>query len=253
MAAGRSSSKSRASGPIRGWRASFTWSRRRNHAARPCRSFVDRFARIYTPAVIALAVLVAVVPPLIGGADAGTWLYRALVLLVISCPCALVISTPVSIVVGALGGGAKWRPDQRRRASRTARICPGGGVRQNGHTDARRTRPLLTSSPSGLHRRRTCCDSRRRSRRAPNTRLHERSPIVRVSWEWTLARRSRRRRPGARGDRLHVRARDGCGGARRRACGGRRQRHPHDPAQHRRAVGRRVAPPRRSHARVRGR
>ena len=64
----------------------------------PVQSFVDRFARIYTPAVIALAVLVAVVPPLIGGAAAGTWFYRALVLLVISCPCALVISTPVSIV-----------------------------------------------------------------------------------------------------------------------------------------------------------
>jgi len=72
----------------------------------PVQSFVDRFARIYTPAVIALAVLVAVVPPLIGGADAGTWLYRALVLLVISCPCALVISTPVSIV-SALSAAAR--------------------------------------------------------------------------------------------------------------------------------------------------
>jgi Cd2+/Zn2+-exporting ATPase len=72
----------------------------------PVQSFVDRFARIYTPAVIALAVLVAVVPPLIGGADGGTWLYRALVLLVISCPCALVISTPVSIV-SALSAAAR--------------------------------------------------------------------------------------------------------------------------------------------------
>jgi Zn2+/Cd2+-exporting ATPase len=72
----------------------------------PVQSFVDRFARIYTPAVIALAVLVAVVPPLIGGADASTWLYRALVLLVISCPCALVISTPVSIV-SALSAAAR--------------------------------------------------------------------------------------------------------------------------------------------------
>jgi Cd2+/Zn2+-exporting ATPase len=72
----------------------------------PVQSFVDRFARIYTPAVIALAVLVAVVPPLIGGADANTWLYRSLVLLVISCPCALVISTPVSIV-SALSAAAR--------------------------------------------------------------------------------------------------------------------------------------------------
>ena len=72
----------------------------------PVQSFVDRFARIYTPAVIALAVLVAAVPPLVAGADAATWLYRSLVLLVISCPCALVISTPVSIV-SALSAAAR--------------------------------------------------------------------------------------------------------------------------------------------------
>jgi len=72
----------------------------------PVQSFVDRFARIYTPAVIALAALVALVPPLAFHADASTWLYRALVLLVIACPCALVISTPVSIVA-ALSAAAR--------------------------------------------------------------------------------------------------------------------------------------------------
>ena len=72
----------------------------------PVQSFVDRFARIYTPAVIVLAVLVAIVPPLVAGADVSTWLYRSLVLLVISCPCALVISTPVSIV-SALSAAAR--------------------------------------------------------------------------------------------------------------------------------------------------
>jgi Zn2+/Cd2+-exporting ATPase len=64
----------------------------------PTQRFVDRFAKIYTPAVVGLALLIAVAPPLLGWGDFGTWFYRALVLLVISCPCALVISTPVTIV-----------------------------------------------------------------------------------------------------------------------------------------------------------
>jgi Cd2+/Zn2+-exporting ATPase len=72
----------------------------------PVQSFVDRFARIYTPAVIALAVIVAVVAPLMFGGEAATWIYRSLVLLVIACPCALVISTPVSIVA-ALSAAAR--------------------------------------------------------------------------------------------------------------------------------------------------
>jgi len=72
----------------------------------PVQSFVDRFARVYTPAVIALAALVAVVPPLAADGDAATWFYRSLVLLVIACPCALVISTPVSIVA-ALSAAAR--------------------------------------------------------------------------------------------------------------------------------------------------
>ena len=72
----------------------------------PAQTFVDRFARIYTPAVMALAALVAIVPPLAGWGDAGPWFYRALVLLVIACPCALVIATPVA-VVSALAAGAR--------------------------------------------------------------------------------------------------------------------------------------------------
>lgn len=66
----------------------------------PAQRFVDRFARAYTPAVMAVALLVMVLPPLLSGASWLDWFYRGLVLLVIACPCALVISTPVSIVSG---------------------------------------------------------------------------------------------------------------------------------------------------------
>jgi len=62
--------------------------------------WVEKFARYYTPAMIALAVVIAVVPPLAFGWLWSAWFYRALVILVIACPCALVISTPVSIVAG---------------------------------------------------------------------------------------------------------------------------------------------------------
>ena len=64
----------------------------------PAQRFVDTFARCYTPAVITLATGVAVLSPLLLALPFSTWFYRALVLLVIACPCALVISTPVAIV-----------------------------------------------------------------------------------------------------------------------------------------------------------
>jgi len=72
----------------------------------PSEQWVERFAHYYTPVVFAAAILVLLVPTLLFGADWYEWTYRALVLLVIGCPCALVISTPVSIVA-ALTASAK--------------------------------------------------------------------------------------------------------------------------------------------------
>lgn len=66
----------------------------------PIQRFVDNFARVYTPAVFLAAILIALVPPLFLGGAWLDWIYTALVILVIGCPCALVISTPVTLVGG---------------------------------------------------------------------------------------------------------------------------------------------------------
>ena len=87
----------------------------------PTQRFIDRFARLYTPAVFALALLIAVLPPLLAGGSWQDWIYRALVLMVIACPCALVISTPVTIVSGLAA------------AARDGILIKGGNFLEEGH------------------------------------------------------------------------------------------------------------------------
>jgi len=89
-------------------------------ARAPTQRFIDKFSRIYTPTVVVLALLVACVPPLLMGQPWLTAIYRALTLLIIACPCALVISTPVSVVSGLTA------------AARRGILIKGGAYLENG-------------------------------------------------------------------------------------------------------------------------
>jgi Cd2+/Zn2+-exporting ATPase len=90
-------------------------------ARAPTQRFVDQFARIYTPVVFFVAIGVALVPPLLLAGNWQDWIYKALVLLVIACPCALVISTPVTIVSGLAA------------AARRGILIKGGVYLEQGH------------------------------------------------------------------------------------------------------------------------
>lgn len=118
----------------------------------PTERWVDAFARWYTPTMMVLALFVALIPPLFLGAAWASWLYESLVLLVIACPCALIISTPVSIVAGLtsaaragvlIKGGAYLEAASRLRAvalDKTGTLTLGRPEVQrivplNGHTE----------------------------------------------------------------------------------------------------------------------
>ncbi len=87
----------------------------------PTQRFVDTFSRYYTPAAVALAILLAVIPPLFFGGAWLAWIYQALVVLIIACPCALVISTPVTVVSGLTA------------AARMGILIKGGVYLEQGH------------------------------------------------------------------------------------------------------------------------
>ena len=83
--------------------------------------FVEKFSAVYTPAIVGIAALVAILPPLLFHAPLALWVYRALVMLVIACPCALVLSTPVTIVSGLAA------------AARQGILIKGGVFLETGH------------------------------------------------------------------------------------------------------------------------
>ena len=100
----------------------------------PVERFIDRFSRIYTPAIMLVALLVTVVPPLLFGAPWEGWIYKGLTLLLIGCPCALVISTPAAITSGLaaaarrgalIKGGAALEQLSRRQAAGDRRVSAG--------------------------------------------------------------------------------------------------------------------------------
>ncbi len=90
-------------------------------AKAPTQRFIDQFARLYTPIVFGLAVLIALLPPLLFAQSWPVWIYNALVLLVIACPCALVISTPITLVSGLAA------------AARHGILIKGGAYLEAGH------------------------------------------------------------------------------------------------------------------------
>jgi Cd2+/Zn2+-exporting ATPase len=119
----------------------------------PSQAFVERFAHYYTPAVIALAVLIAVVPPFVLGQPLGTWFYRALVLLVISCPVRAGDFHACVSRVGDRDRRAQGCAHQGRRASGADRRGALRCLRQDRNTDERRA-PCRRSHPAERHRAR---------------------------------------------------------------------------------------------------
>ena len=121
--------------------------------------WVEKFARVYTPAVIALALAIFVVPPVLFDAAWGDWFYRALVLLVIACPCALVISTPVSIVAALAAAARAGVLIKGGTYVEQPASAQGHGVRQDRHVDPGPTgrgrgRSTRRAQRGGAHRAR---------------------------------------------------------------------------------------------------
>ena len=218
----------------------------RAHAARArVQSSVDRFAAVYTPIVLGLAAAMALLPPLIAGASWLAWIERALVLLVVACPCALVIATPVAMVSALsaaarrgllLKGGAVLERlaairvvalDKTGTVSegrlRITSVTPLGGVpgiarrATGGVGGGRRPSPPGPGNrrPRGISRPDAAARDRHPARRGAR-RVRESRRTRRLHRPWRLAvdgaagRRIGARRDGGAGRRWHAGARDRC-------------------------------------------
>ena len=99
----------------------------------PTERFIDRFSRYYTPGVVVVAALVAILPPLVAGADWGEWIYKGLAILLIGCPCALVISTPAAIAASLSSGARRGLLMKGGAGSGRPRPADGRGTGQDRH------------------------------------------------------------------------------------------------------------------------
>jgi Cd2+/Zn2+-exporting ATPase len=154
----------------------------------PVQNTVDRFARVYTPAVLGLSILVALTGILLPGASPGTWLYRSLVLLVIACPCALVIATPVAFVSALtnaarsgilIKGSRLWRWTRPARSRRGIPRSRTWFPSTHGRGDSSwRPWPRWKRTPSTISLPPPCARRRRNRRRIPSlpSKNSKRSP-----------------------------------------------------------------------------
>ena len=122
----------------------------------PSERWVERFARVYTPAVMLIALAIFLGPPLAAGAAWSAWFYRALVVLVIGCPCALVISTPVSVVASLAAAARRGVLIKAGAFVEDPGPAAGDGLRQDRHPDPREAARGRSGAARRARRARSC-------------------------------------------------------------------------------------------------